>query len=400
MNPAPKTKHALLSLIAGASLAATLPASATPLAILFVGNSYTFSRVDPAMSYNAAAVHDLTARFNAISSTGSNPWEPHPWGGIAGIFKQMTVEAGLDYDVSLSARNGVSLRGHFLNTANTVWDLRGNIASRKWDVVVLQEQSDATLPPGKGKNANPAQFRAYANQLEAFIHTGAAQDYTETVLYGSMAACQATGQSQPQCETRRRIAVNPHANAQARVYLTQTWARPDMVYPHWLTVSDNASPDGRRIVDSSPAGSAATLYYPTLSAMTRDLHDANCAAARANAHFFGIVAVGAAFQRAFDQAVIKTSGFYDADGRYSIAQPGEPMNLWWDDYLHSSKYGSYLDALVQFGTITGRDPLTLGAGETAARDLGITPAQTQTLQRIASEQLAAASGTMPGSCSL
>ena len=30
--------------------------------ILFVGNSYTFGRVDPVMSYNAANVHDLTRR--------------------------------------------------------------------------------------------------------------------------------------------------------------------------------------------------------------------------------------------------------------------------------------------------------------------------------------------------
>ena len=47
------------------------------------------------------------------------------------------------------------------------------------------------------------------------------------------------------------------------------------------------------------------------------------------------------------------------------------MNLWWDDYLHASKYGSYLDALVQFGAITGLDPLSLGADEQAAMDLGI-----------------------------
>ena len=47
------------------------------------------------------------------------------------------------------------------------------------------------------------------------------------------------------------------------------------------------------------------------------------------------------------------------------------MNLWWDDYLHASKYGSYLDALVQFGMITGLDPLSLGAGDQAAIDLGI-----------------------------
>jgi hypothetical protein len=53
------------------------------------------------------------------------------------------VQAGLDYDVSLSTRNAASLRGQFLNTANELnWDLRGNIDNKKWDKVVLQEQSD------------------------------------------------------------------------------------------------------------------------------------------------------------------------------------------------------------------------------------------------------------------
>ena len=53
--------------------------------------------------------------------------------------KQFTVEAGLDYDVSISARNAASLRGHFLNTNPAGWDLLGNIASQKWGAVVLQD---------------------------------------------------------------------------------------------------------------------------------------------------------------------------------------------------------------------------------------------------------------------
>ena len=101
-----------------AALTASSAALADPIKILFVGNSYTFGRVDPVMSYNAANVHDLTAAFNAISSTGSNPFEPHPWGGVPGIFKMFTDESGLSYDVSISARNAATLRGQFLNTAN------------------------------------------------------------------------------------------------------------------------------------------------------------------------------------------------------------------------------------------------------------------------------------------
>ena len=76
------------------------------------------------------------------------------------------------------------------------------------------------------------------------------------------------------------------------------------------------------------------------------------------------------------------------------------MNLWWDDYLHASKYGSYLDALVQFGTITGLDPLSLGAGEEAATDLGISTADALTLQRIASQELAIAAVPEPSTWAL
>ncbi|MBL8521953.1 MAG: hypothetical protein JNK75_14950, partial [Betaproteobacteria bacterium] len=50
--------------------------------VLFVGNSYTFGRIDPVMSYNTANVTDLTQAMWIANSTGSNPDEPHPWGGI------------------------------------------------------------------------------------------------------------------------------------------------------------------------------------------------------------------------------------------------------------------------------------------------------------------------------
>src|SRR5262245_34783795 len=110
---------------------------AEPTAILFVGNSYTFGRVDPVESYNAGKVDDMTrprpdlpgAPFTDTS--GTNPWEPHPWGGVPGIFKQLTIQAQLDYAVSLSTRNAATLRGHFLNTANANWDLRGEHRGEK-----------------------------------------------------------------------------------------------------------------------------------------------------------------------------------------------------------------------------------------------------------------------------
>lgn len=385
-----RTARALAGALAGALLAATLvcsrPALAhEPIAVLFVGNSYTFGRADPVMSYNAANVHDLTAAFYAASPTGANPWEPHPWGGVPGIFKQLTAQVGLHYDVSISARNAASLRGQFLNTANAAWDLRGNVASRRWDVVVLQEQSDAALPVGKGKNANPATFVAYANQFERFIHDGAAQTYTETQLFGSLAACQATGLSTASCNTKRVIPQNTNASAATRVYLTETWARPDMVYAHKTTVADPNTPDGSPIPDGT--GTDATLYYANLAGMTADLRAAFAGAAAANPGFAGVIPVGDAFQRAYDLGIVKTEDFYTADGVYAPPRHRDRMDLWWKDYLHASKYGSYLDALVQFGMITGIDPLWLGPWEKAARELDIAVNDALMLQWVASAEL-------------
>ncbi len=216
-----KTLGAALAAALSATFALHPMANAAPLSILFVGNSYTFARVDPAMSYNAANVDDLTRPRpdlpdpNFTDTAGTRAWEPHPWGGVPGIFKQLTVQAGLDYDVSLSTRNAATLRGHFLNTANADWDLRGNIAKRKWDIVVIQEQSDAPLPAGRGANANIPQFAAYADKIEKFVHIGAAESYREramyTAIYGSVANCVAAGGTQASCDnnTLRTIPANP-----------------------------------------------------------------------------------------------------------------------------------------------------------------------------------------------
>jgi hypothetical protein len=399
----------LTGLLAGLlMLVAAAPAlAAEPTRILFVGNSYTFGRVDPVMSYNAAAVDDLTRPRpdlqdpNFTETAGTRAWEPHPWGGVPGIFKQFTAQAGLDIEVSMSTRNAASLRGHYLNTANPDWDLRGNIAKKRWDVVVLQEQSDAALPRGRGANANYPQFSAYADKIEKYIHVGAAETYTERAMYqaiyGGNAGCLAAlGTNTCSNTTPRVIPANPNANRDARVWLMQTWARPDMVFPHLSTVADAnypAVPDGRPIVDTTnpafPNGFPDTLYYEAegLAGMTADLRSAFATKAQANSGFAGVVPVGDAFQRALDLGVAKSSGFYDASGVYAVDQPQDGINLWWIDYLHASKYGSYLSALVLFGTVTGIDPWSLGASEKAAADLGISPGDAVRLQRIASEQL-------------
>ena len=121
--------------------------------ILFIGNSFTFGRVDPVMSYNTDHVRDMTAPVPGTSFadlTGSNAFEPHPWGGIPGIFYEFASQAGLTYDVAISTRNAGSLQGHYLNSNPANWDLRGNLASQAWDNVVLQDNSTQALPSGAG----------------------------------------------------------------------------------------------------------------------------------------------------------------------------------------------------------------------------------------------------------
>lgn len=200
-------------------------------------------------------------------------------------------------------------------------------------------------------------------------------------------ACTETGLSAAACDTQRVIPANANASATTKVYLTDTWARPDMVFAHKITTADKTSPTGSPIVDTSSTGGNATLCYTTLGAMTADLHASFAGVAAGSIKFAGVIPVGDAFQSAVDQKLVKTGGFYDANGVFVPGQPGEVMNLWWDDYLHASKYGSYLDALVQFGMVTGLDPLSLGAGEISASDLGIAGSDALVLQRIASAQL-------------
>lgn len=387
-----------------------------PLRVLFVGNSYTFGRADPQMSFNHENVTDLTAprpddpEPNFTDTTGANPWEPHPWGGVPGIFKSLTDQAGLDLDVSLSTRNAATLRGHFLNTANASWDLRGNIASQKWDIVLIQEQSDATLPPGRGRNANFPQFSAYADKIEQFIHIGAGESYREramyAAIYGSLDACVAAGGTSSSCDnnTLRTIPTNPNASAATRVYLTQTWARPDMVFPHLSTVSDAnypTVPDGSPIVDTSdpafPNGFPDTLYYTQaegLAAMTADLHAAMVAKAAANPQFAGVVWSGDAFQRAINDGVAQGSGFYGANGQFvpEVIDPSgrAPVNLWWKDLLHASRHGYYLSALMVFGTLTNIDPTSFDGRDDAAEGLGIPRKVAERLQEVARDQLVAA----------
>jgi hypothetical protein len=286
--------------------------------------------------------------------------------------------------VALSARNAASLRGHFLNTNSAGWDLRGNLALQTWDQVVLQEQSDEPLTRRAGLSSNPDWFKNYVNKLEDFVHTGSAHSYQERDFFPGAsaaertAACRAaTGASATTCNTVRDVPANSFASASTDVFLYQTWARPNLVAGAFVTSTDANT--GVVTRTTTPANT----YFSSLQGMTDELVTSTQAAsdlAGAGA-IAGIAPVGQAFQRAVN------SGLATADMWADGATSDGLIDLWFDDGTHASKYGSYLSALTLFGKLTGVDPVSLGGGERAALDLGISSDDALALQRVASLQL-------------
>ena len=109
----------------------------------------------------------------------------------------------------------------------------------------------------------------------------------------------------------------------------------------------------------------------------------------------GIIPVGQAFLTAV-QAGFATRNMYAADALTDVL-----IDLWFNDGTHASVAGSYLSALTNFGSITGLDPAMFGAGERAARDLGLSAREAVLLQSVASFQLGFRSSVPePGSLAL
>lgn len=146
-------------------------------------------------------------------------------------------------------------------------------------------------------------------------------------------------------------------NPKAEVWLDATWSRADQTYP-----------------DGKP------WHGKPIQQMGIDVAAAYALAAK-NAHVNGVVPVGLAWNRAIDSGV--------AGGDPYAGIPAGKINLWaWDSY-HASAYGYYLEALMVFAKVTGRDPLSLGDSETVADDMGFSKPQTHALQQVAHDELAA-----------
>ena len=160
-------------------------------------------------------------------------------------------------------------------------------------------------------------------------------------------------------DTSRRMAgflrtLNPKVD----VYLMATWSRADETYP--------------------PRGAWAGQPIEAMARDVRAAYDKAAAASGAKA----VIPVGEAWTRAMHAGVADPNPY---DG----IEPGK-LDLWASDHYHASTYGAYLEALVVFGTLTGRDPRSLGESECSAFELGLWPWEVKALQQVAFDQLASA----------
>ena len=95
-----------------------------------------------------------------------------------------------------------------------------------------------------------------------------------------------------------------------------------------------------------------------------------------------VIPVGEAWTRAMQTGVADPNPYDGIDAG--------KLDLWTYDHYHGSVYGYYLEALTIFGTLTGRDPRSLGDSECSAYELGLSRPQVKALQQVAFDQLAAA----------
>jgi len=123
----------------------------------------------------------------------------------------------------------------------------------------------------------------------------------------------------------------------------------------------------------------SNLVIPRLNRLGSLRAGANLALA--NRSVDGIIAVGEAWNRAFAEKLADPNPYDGIDfGK---------LDLWTYDQYHGSVAGYYLEALMIFGKVTGRDPRTLGAKERAADDLGLSEGQAVALQNVAFRQIEA-----------
>ncbi|MEF7617449.1 PEP-CTERM sorting domain-containing protein [Aquincola sp. MAHUQ-54] len=135
-RPAGLPKSALAAAAALIALQA-MPAGAAT-SILFIGNSFTYGALASVETWGSSTVTDLN---------GTNI------GGVPALFKAFTVQAGLDYNVSLETEPGSNLDFHYNN--------RLALINKPWDKVVMHGQSNLDFQAPN----NPAKISTYTGIL-------------------------------------------------------------------------------------------------------------------------------------------------------------------------------------------------------------------------------------------
>ncbi|MBE7210880.1 MAG: hypothetical protein INR65_07650, partial [Gluconacetobacter diazotrophicus] len=373
--------------------------------VLFVGNSLTHAKYDPARrlanGYDAGRgaagphVHDLLCPSAAACSAAESepPNDPDtfnypagittllqkldylsahkdaqyhetgPFGGVPGIVLRLSEQARVPLDVSILAVSGSTLEGPNIggNPRNAAL-----IGDARWDHVVLQEFSTGPLPPTVVVNGHPV------------ATTGDPAGFAAGVS-GLVS----------------RIDAADAAAGRAPIPVTLFQTQP--LAALGFTSDDPAQPlYGSR---SGPPGSPNAPYVGApdpMGQVTSDLRNSYRAvaagwnAANPNGSHLDVSPVGDGWLAAMRIGVARTDPFRPA--RY----PGQ-VDLWDADApkaccglpvgYHPSAAGAYEDALVLFGTLSNREPLLMDPSGTIARALGIPAASAAGLRAAASVAL-------------
>lgn len=226
-----------------------------------------------------------------------------PATGVPAVFQALAAAGGKTPAVSMEAVGGKNLEFHYTK--------RRELIDKPWDIVVLQDYSTGPLIEN-GKRTSYDSFRSNLKNLRDLL-----------------------------------TAQNPAV----KIWLYETWARPDYVKK------------GR--------------FGASMGAMQADLHRTFSEAAKDFA-LQGWVPVGDAFRSAVQQGL--------ADDPVTPASEG-PLKIWWTDNHHQSPLGTYLAALLFYGEIYQADPRALPADNAAAQHLKISADDSRRLQALAWEQL-------------
>jgi hypothetical protein len=308
------------------------PPLKAPVHILFVGDSFTHGRYLPVRTYNnnpdngglgldspSPLVVDENFGTSVKGRMESQPGETGPWGGIPGIFAELSHEAELPYDVHIEAISETTLDVNYKLALDV-------IDQSKWNAVVLQDASFEPIPPSLSQNSDssPSRFCDAVQEIEQGVHSVAPQ---------------------------------------ASVYLYETWAPADTAYEDVTAFSGSFSPVG---------------FLDAQQQLTTAYHDAYAAAASQDGHIAGIAPVGDAFALAWTLGIANPDPYGGSApgvplsfGYQAGSEPATKDNPMDPGFHHPSIYGAYLSGLVLFQEITGDDVRKFGKSESAATSLGI-----------------------------